>query len=118
MVEVTEKLETIGVVPVPLRMAVCGDPEALSETEIVAEKLAAEAGVKVIEMVQEEPAARVDPQVVADCAKSLGFVPAMLIAMPVSGALPVFCSVADCGAEVVPVLAVKVSEGVSATAGN
>jgi hypothetical protein len=37
VVEGTEKLETIGVVPVPLRMVACGDPEALSETEIVAE---------------------------------------------------------------------------------
>lgn len=36
-----------GAVPVPVREAVWGDPVALSATESVAEKLAAEAGVKV-----------------------------------------------------------------------
>jgi hypothetical protein len=39
--------EAAGAVPVPLKTAVCGDPNALSATESVAEKLAAEAGVKV-----------------------------------------------------------------------
>ena len=34
-------------VPVPVRDEVCGDPVALSATDNVAEKLAAEAGVKV-----------------------------------------------------------------------
>jgi hypothetical protein len=34
-------------VPVPLSATVCGEPVALSATESVAEKLAAEAGVKV-----------------------------------------------------------------------
>jgi hypothetical protein len=34
-------------VPVPLRLAVCGEPAALSATESVAEKVAADAGVKV-----------------------------------------------------------------------
>jgi hypothetical protein len=33
--------------PVPVRLAVCGDPVALSPTESVAAKLAAEAGVNV-----------------------------------------------------------------------
>ena len=36
-----------GTVPVPLRLAVCGDPAALSAAERVAEKVVAEAGVKV-----------------------------------------------------------------------
>ena len=39
--------EAAGAVPVPLKTAVCGDPGALSDTESVAEKVAAEAGVKV-----------------------------------------------------------------------
>ena len=39
--------EAAGAVPVPVRDEVCGDPVALSATESVAEKLAAEAGVKV-----------------------------------------------------------------------
>ena len=40
------------VVPLPVRLAVCGEPEALSVTESVAVKPAADAGVKVTETVQ------------------------------------------------------------------
>jgi hypothetical protein len=36
-----------GAVPVPESDTVCGDPDALSATDNVAEKLTAEAGVKV-----------------------------------------------------------------------
>jgi hypothetical protein len=39
--------EAAGAVPVPLSGTNCGDPVALSAIESVAEKLAAEAGVKV-----------------------------------------------------------------------
>ena len=39
--------EATGAMPVPVRLEVCGDPEALSATDSVAEKLVAEAGVKV-----------------------------------------------------------------------
>jgi hypothetical protein len=39
--------EATAAVPVPVRDEVCGEPVALSATESVAEKLAAEAGVKV-----------------------------------------------------------------------
>ena len=39
--------DAIGATPVPVRLEVCGDPEALSATDSVAEKLVAEAGVKV-----------------------------------------------------------------------
>jgi len=39
--------DATGEVPVPVKDAVCGDPVALSATESVAVKLAAEAGVKV-----------------------------------------------------------------------
>jgi hypothetical protein len=39
--------EATAAVPVPVKDDVCGDPVALSATESVAEKLAAEAGVKV-----------------------------------------------------------------------
>jgi len=46
-VPVTVKLGIGAAVPVPVRDDVCGDPVALSATESVAEKLAAEAGVKV-----------------------------------------------------------------------
>jgi len=50
-------------VPVPVSVAVCGEPVALSATESVAEKLATEAGVKVTEIAQWEPAASELPQV-------------------------------------------------------
>ena len=39
--------EAAAAVPVPLSATDCGEPEALSVTDSVAEKLAAEAGVKV-----------------------------------------------------------------------
>jgi hypothetical protein len=42
-----EVSEAPGAVPVPVRVEVWGEPEALSATESKAEKLAAEAGVKV-----------------------------------------------------------------------
>jgi hypothetical protein len=37
----------VALLPVPVRLAVCGDPDALSATESVAEKLVGEAGVNV-----------------------------------------------------------------------
>jgi hypothetical protein len=37
-----------AVVPVPVRVTVCGEPDALSATESAAEKLVAEAGVKLM----------------------------------------------------------------------
>ena len=39
--------DATGAIPVPLRLAVWGDPEALSATDSVAEKLVAVAGVNV-----------------------------------------------------------------------
>jgi hypothetical protein len=39
--------DATGAIPVPVKLEVCGEPEALSATDRVAEKLAAEAGVKV-----------------------------------------------------------------------
>jgi hypothetical protein len=42
-----EDSDATGAVPVPLSDDVCGEPEALSATESVAVKLAAEAGVNV-----------------------------------------------------------------------
>jgi hypothetical protein len=82
-----------GVVPVPLRLTICGEPAALSATESVAEKLAADAGVKVTEIVQLDPPARDAPQLFV-WLKSLGLVPAIVIPLMVSAALPVFLRVA------------------------
>ena len=42
-----ELSKAAGAVPVPVRFAVCGAPEALSATDSVAEKVVAEAGVNV-----------------------------------------------------------------------
>lgn len=81
-----------GTVPVPLSAADCGEPEALSATEIAAVKLAAESGANVTEIVQLAEAASVAPQVVVS-AKSAGFAPASETAIPVSGALPLLVSV-------------------------
>ena len=56
----------------PVSVTVCGDPVELSATESVAEKLAADAGVKVTEMVHVDVIASEDPQVLAEIAKSVG----------------------------------------------
>ena len=40
--------DAAAAVPVPVRVAVCGEPVALSATDNVAEKLVADAGVKVM----------------------------------------------------------------------
>jgi hypothetical protein len=91
-----------GTVPVPLSVAVCGEPVALSATETVALKLAADAGVKVTEIVHVAAAASDVPQVFVS-AKSAGFVPPMVMPEMASAALPVFDSVSICPAEVTPV---------------
>jgi len=95
-------------VPVPLRVATCGEPVALSATETDALKVVAEAGVKVTEMVQVAAAARVLPHVVVS-AKSVGLAPVMVMPVMVRVALPGFERVIVCAAEVVPVVLVKVS---------
>jgi hypothetical protein len=91
-------------VPVPESAEVCGEPVALSATESVAEKLVAEAGVKVTYMEQDDPAASVEPQAFTpvEIAKSLGLAPVMLGTMLFNALVPVFDSVAAMAAEVVP----------------
>ena len=107
----------VGAEPAPLRLVVCGEPAALSATEIEAVKLAAEAGVKVTEIVQFAPAASDVPQVVV-WLKSLGLAPARVIPEMVSAALPVLLSVAVWAALAVPVVDEKVSvAGVSLAIG-
>jgi hypothetical protein len=106
-----------GGVPTPFRVVDCGDPEALSVTCKLAEKLAADEGVNVIETVQFEAAARVSPQVFVS-AKSDGLLPAMVMLLIFNVALPVFDNVAVCAALVVPDREVKVSvAGVSEAIG-
>jgi hypothetical protein len=89
---------------------------ALSATESVAEKLVAEAGVKVMYMEQLDPAARVAPQALApvEIAKSLGLVPVMVGTMLLSAAVPVLDNVAAIADEVAPVFVlVKASAAVN-----
>lgn len=106
-----------GAVPVPLSATDCGEPVALSVTETVALKLAAEAGVKVMAMLHVAPAVRELPHVSVS-AKAVGLAPTIAMLPIVSAALPVFLSEMLWAALVVPVLVVKVSvEGESETAG-
>ena len=114
---VIEAIGAGGAVPVPVSVTVCGDPVALSATESMAEKLAAEAGVNVTEIEQLAPAASELLQVLL-CAKSPGFVPPRLTLLMVKAASPLFLRVTACMALVVPVCAVNAREGgVSEAAG-
>ena len=100
-VPVSEKFATEDV-PVPVSVTVCGEPVALSATESVAVKLAADAGVKVTEIVHVDDAASVLPQLFAEIAKSVGLAPPMLTLLMVREALPVLERVMFCAVAVVP----------------
>lgn len=89
---VSEAMGAAGAVPVPLKATVCGEPEALSAMERVAVKLAAEAGVKVREIEQLDPAATEAPHVLV-CAKSVGLAPVMVMPLMLRAAVPGFDSV-------------------------
>ena len=62
-------------VPVPVRVAVWGEPTALSATLSVAVKVVAESGVKKTWMLQLRPMPRLEPQAVASTLKSPGLAP-------------------------------------------
>ena len=96
-------------VPVPLSVTVCGEPVALSATERMAAKEAAEVGEKVSEMVQLEAGASETPQVV-DWAKALGSVPVIDIPVMPRAMFPVFERVTTWAALVTPLSAVKLSD--------
>jgi hypothetical protein len=85
---------TVGMaaVPVPLSVAVCGDPVASSATDTVAPKLVADPGVNVTEIVHVALAASVAPHVVV-FAKSDGFAPTIVMPEMFIVELPVFVSV-------------------------
>jgi hypothetical protein len=85
-----------GGVPVPVRTAECGEPEALSATEIAAVSAVAEAGVKVTVMVQLDPAASDAPQLLVS-PKLLALVPVTEMLVIVSGAVPGLESVMGSG---------------------
>jgi hypothetical protein len=77
--------------PVPLKVAECGDPEALSVTVKFPVRAPAAVGVKVTAIAQFAPAATADPQVFV-AAKS----PVAAIWVIVSAAVPLFDSVTVC----------------------
>ena len=98
--EVGEKL-IWGAVPVPLSATVCGEPEALSLTEMDALRLPVADGVNVTWMVQlPEPAATVEQLFV--CEKSEALVPVIVTLLMVNVAVPGLVTVIDSAA--LPVL--------------
>ncbi len=100
--EVAERLAVVaGAVPVPVRVTDCGLSEALSVMLRVPVRVPEAVGVKVTLMLQLAPAATELPQVLV-CVKSPLFVPVTAMLVRLSEALPVFESVTDCAALVVP----------------
>jgi len=88
-------------VPVPVSVAVCGDPLALSATEIAALRLLAAPGVNVTEMVQLAPAASDVLQLLLS-PKLLALAPVTEMPVIVSAAVPGFDSVIGNGVAAVP----------------
>jgi UDP:flavonoid glycosyltransferase YjiC (YdhE family) len=87
--------------PIPEMAADCGEPPALSATEIEAVRLAAEAGVNVTVIVQVAPTASELPQLF-DCPKLLAFVPVTEMLEMVRAAVPGFDNVMGSAAAAVP----------------
>ena len=90
--------------PVPLSVTLCGLPAALSLIVTLAPRLPLADGVKVTLIVQLAPAASVLGLMgqVLVCAKSPAFVPATVMLVIVRAAVPLFVSVTDLAALVVP----------------
>jgi hypothetical protein len=100
----------VAAAPVPVRLAVCVEPVALSATLSVAVSVPVVVGVKVTTMLQFAAAASVLPQVVVSL-KEEALVPVSDMEMPVRVALPGLESVMVCDAEeVATVVEGKVSE--------
>jgi hypothetical protein len=82
----------VAVIPVPVKLVVCGLPVALSPTVRLALRLPTAVGVNVTLIVQLVLAASVDGLMgqLFVWPKSPGFVPPMAMLVMVNGALPVF----------------------------
>src|SRR5260370_741630 len=93
----SEKSLVVVLEPVPVRLTDCGLPEALSVMFRVPVRVPEAVGVKVTLMLQLAPAATELPQVLVSAKSPLA---EMLVRL--SEALPVFESVTDCAALVVP----------------
>src|SRR6266851_1156733 len=90
-------------VPVPVIGTVCGLPAALSVRMNVADRAPDVVGENVIDTLQLVPAASVTPeQPSLTWVKSSGFAPRVAALLMNSGASPVFATVIDCAALVVP----------------
>ena len=108
-----------GIVPVPVRVLVCGEPVALSAKESVALKLPVAEGVKVMAMEQDAEATSASPQVFVPMAKSLALEPASVMPEIERVALPLLVRVNVLAALLVPLLTLPKSAaaGVSAAMG-
>lgn len=78
-----------GAAPVPVRASDCGEPVALSAMDMAADRLAAEAGVKLTVMVQLDAAASDEPQLLVS-PKLLALAPVMEMLAMVRAAFPGF----------------------------
>src|SRR5206468_2389905 len=109
---------TAGAVPVPLNATACGLPAASSVICALALRAPVTVGEKVAVIVQVAFTAS-DPGQSFVRAKSAAFPPVSAIPVIVSGAVPVFFKVDDCGALVVPTSCDPNARlvGVSVTAG-
>jgi hypothetical protein len=87
--------------PVPVSATVCGEPVALSATEIVADRAPAANASKVTLMVQVALIAMLPVHVVVSV-KSPELVPVMLTEVIVSAAVPVFFTVTTCAVLATP----------------
>jgi hypothetical protein len=102
VVKVSEVGDTVTAeMPVPLRLTVCGLPAALSVIVTSPVLGPSAVGVNRTLMVQLEPAARVAPQVVVR-EKSLALAPVITMLEMVKTALPMFLTVTELAALVVP----------------
>jgi hypothetical protein len=90
---VSKTAGALGFVPVPLSIAVCGEPLALSATERKALKGPAETGLNSTKTVQDEPAINVAPQFVADLMNELALAPVIVSEVSVKVAVPEFFTV-------------------------
>ena len=86
---------TAGAMPLPLSATVCGDPGASSLTETLALRDPVALGLKLTEIEQLAPGARVEGESgqVFVCAKSPAFAPVTPIELIVSAPVPVFVRV-------------------------
>src|SRR5579864_1820904 len=98
---VGERLIVGPVVPVPDRVTTCGLLLALSETLSVAVRVPVAVGAKEMLMVQDPPAATLDPQLLL-CLKSPGSAPPPKMLLMVSVVLCPLFKVTCCDGLVVP----------------